>query len=148
MFRKLDKIPINTVLPCVEYPKFKDKINRIDINGDLVNIRSKRLFTFKNFGIKCRCCGLEGKYFLKEKNLNDLYYHLNLYGLTLENKEEMLTHDHKIPLSRGGKNNISNMQTLCNTCNFLKNNSIVNIIELKKIKDNYCKKKIKRKLKK
>jgi len=148
MLRKLDKIPINTVLPYVEYPKFKDKINRLDINGDLVNIRSKRLFTFKNFGIKCRCCGLEGKYFLKEKNLNDLYYHLNLYGLTLENKEEMLTHDHKIPLSRGGKNNISNMQTLCNTCNFLKNNSMINIIELKKIKDNYCKKKIKRELKK
>ncbi len=41
------------------------------------------------------------------------------------NDETNLTIDHIIPLARGGQNDISNLQTLCFTCNLQKTDKIV-----------------------
>ncbi|NET45223.1 HNH endonuclease [Okeania sp. SIO2B3] len=42
-------------------------------------------------------------------------YHCKSCGQTT--RETQLTIDHIIPLSSGGSNDISNLQTLCNKCN-------------------------------
>ncbi len=41
------------------------------------------------------------------------------------NEETNLTIDHIIPLARGGQNDISNLQTLCFTCNLQKTDKTV-----------------------
>ncbi|BAY83208.1 HNH endonuclease [Calothrix parasitica NIES-267] len=41
-------------------------------------------------------------------------------------EETSLTIDHIIPLSRGGSNDISNLQTLCFSCNCKKSDNIDN----------------------
>lgn len=51
-------------------------------------------------------------------------FHCQSCGKTC--KETNLSIDHIIPLSRGGKNDISNLQTLCLTCNQQKTDKIDN----------------------
>ena len=43
------------------------------------------------------------------------FYHCQSCGKT--DTEANLNVDHIIPLARGGKNDLSNLQTLCSTCN-------------------------------
>jgi hypothetical protein len=80
-----------------------------------VNI-TPRLLTFKVDGIKCHHCGLEGSFFALERFEKDGSPHLNLYA-TKDGKEVLMTSDHIIPKSKGGINNVSNRQCLCEKCN-------------------------------
>jgi 5-methylcytosine-specific restriction enzyme A len=64
-------------------------------------------------------------YLTKENHNNkSRKYHLNLYHLSEDGKETMMTIDHIIPKSKGGGNKISNLQTMCYDCNFAKGNTI------------------------
>lgn len=56
-----------------------------------------RDFIFKRDGYKCLCCGTDIK----------------------------LSVDHIVPISRGGKNRLYNLQTLCCSCNSWKSSSIM-----------------------
>jgi len=44
-------------------------------------------------------------------------FHLNLYGFDENGEEVLMTRDHIIPVSRGGKNHLSNYQVYCWKCN-------------------------------
>jgi len=68
---------------------------------------------------KCVHCGLEGSFWALEKD-NGGGRHLNLFGVDEEGDEVMLTMDHILPKSKGGKNNPENLQTLCFPCNYKK----------------------------
>ena len=96
------------------------------INGDKIKGNSQRFQTFFTKGLKCACCGIEGKYFGKDKTFSDVRYHLNLYALDESGNEVLMTKDHIIPRSKGGANHISNYQTMCERCNQEKRNDIEN----------------------
>lgn len=105
-----------------------------NFDGKKVKMGSQRYELFKNKGITCVNCGLEGKFFALEKhksknddiedNISDSGYHFNLYGYNDEGKEVMLTKDHIIPKSKDGENMLSNYQTMCYYCNHKKGNSL------------------------
>jgi hypothetical protein len=100
------------------------KPSRQPINGQAVGISSLRLQTFFNHGTTCSCCGLEASHFAIERNdadeLRNSPYHLNLWGVNSEGEEVLFTHDHILARALGGKDNLSNTQTMCTICNFEK----------------------------
>lgn len=91
----------------------------IDFDGDPLKANSQRYTLFFTKGFKCVKCGIEGKYFAKERDpsSNSDKYHLNLYALDENGKEVLMTKDHIIPKSKGGKNKLENYQTMCCRCN-------------------------------
>lgn len=103
----------------------EDKRNaKVELDGDIIKGNSQRYQTFFTKGIKCVCCGIEGKYFAKEKVSRDKSYHLNLYAVDENGKEVLMTKDHILPKSKGGQDHIDNYQTMCVNCNVAKGNDL------------------------
>lgn len=97
---------------------------KVEFDGDLVKGNSQRYQTFFTNGCKCVKCGIEGKYFAKEKHFKDRSYHLNLYAVDENGNEVLMTKDHILPHSKGGSDDISNYQTMCEPCNKAKGSKI------------------------
>jgi len=113
-FRKLPWIPAGLILPRINSGV------KIELDGDLINLHSVRLFCFKNSTV-CVSCGKEGTHFVKERGVETDPWHLNLYGFARKRRGALLfTKDHIIPRSKGGSNQLSNMQTMCYRCNQMK----------------------------
>jgi hypothetical protein len=111
-----------------------DQYNNI-INGDIifdgvtVKANSLRYQMFMKYGTTCVHCGLKGQYFALERNTLDKAnkigrYHFNLYGVDSDGYEVLLTKDHIIPKSKGGRDFIDNMQTMCVRCNINKKDTM------------------------
>jgi len=107
----------------VLFEKFKQNA-KVELDGDLIKGNSKRYQLFFTKGMKCVSCGIEGKYFAKERTEGDISYHLNLYGIDNNGNEVLMTKDHIIPTSKGGKNKLENFQTMCVCCNQEKGNTV------------------------
>jgi hypothetical protein len=115
---------INEVLQHISIDGNKTNNIQIDFDGDLMNMGSDRYKTFFLKGTRCITCGLEAKYFAKERFPGDIKWHFNLYGIDENNKEVLFTKDHTIPKSKGGLNHIDNYQTMCCKCNSKKGNKL------------------------
>lgn len=103
----------------------KSSPKRHEIRGDMIKLgKSLRLQTFYHKGLVCCKCGLPAKFFVKEKAIPNEAWHVNLYGVNKEGQEVLFTHDHIVPKSRGGKNNLENTQTMCCYCNWDKGNKL------------------------
>lgn len=92
-----------------------------ELNGFKVRITSTRLYNFKIHGITCVSCGITGS-LLAVEGPKKGRPHVNMYGFDKDGNEVLMTKDHVIPKSKGGANHISNMQTMCITCNMDKGN--------------------------
>lgn len=96
----------------------------IILDGDIIHGNSQRYQTFFTKGVVCCKCGIAGRYFRKERFKNSKRYHLNLYAVNENGIEVLMTKDHIIPVSKGGKNILSNYQTMCELCNLEKGNNM------------------------
>jgi len=92
-----------------------------EINGVMVKITSDRYVVFQG-NLQCVKCGIKGRYFAIEKHNDFEKYHLNLYAINENGEEILMTKDHIIPVSKKGRNHISNYQTMCYRCNTIKGN--------------------------
>lgn len=102
----------------------KEGKHYVDFDGDLMKMESQRYRLFKRDGTHCVICKNQGSFFRKEKhNVKDKTYHFNLYGI-IDGKETLFTKDHILPVSKGGKDIMSNYQVMCVICNRDKGNKI------------------------
>jgi 5-methylcytosine-specific restriction endonuclease McrA len=94
-----------------------------------VNLRSARLFCLKRSQV-CVRCGRVGTVMSLDRfrsNSKIPSAHFNLYSKEEDDmgtKYVLMTKDHIIPRSRGGKNHDSNLQTMCTRCNCKKGATI------------------------
>lgn len=118
------------VLPFIKTFNYS-RAKRVPIDGDLINISSARLNTFRN-GLSCVCCGLEGSFFVKEKHRIKPapFFTLNLYAIDEFGREVQMTSDHIVPRAwvKGLENN---RQTMCSRCNHTKGARDISFSELR-----------------
>lgn len=105
--------PVKDILPNVD----KGATFKITVDGTVYvsKLSSLRLRTFQQ-NAECVCCGRKGTIMGLDLPVGTEKPHLNLYCQE-GNKMIMMTKDHIIAKSKGGKNHISNMQTMCSPCN-------------------------------
>lgn len=124
---RLAKLTLAEVLPHI------GKTDRIMHDGNELSVQSLRMMTFRHKGTACVQCGIVGSFFFAERQEwfsrkhSIPYtgkYHLNLYGIDDHGNAVLMTHDHIIPVSLGGANNLTNSTTMCTKCNRTKANTM------------------------
>lgn len=103
--------------------KVIDKKADVEIDGYLVHRSSLRYKVFYQKGTVCCRCGRKGAYFTLDKETAEYdgnRRHFNLYS----EDNVLMTKDHILPRSMGGKDKVSNMQTMCVHCNVKKGHQI------------------------
>jgi len=91
----------------------------ISVNGFPVPIKtvSQRYQLFKS---KCRCvkCGRVGSMMSMDTDVHAsrITFHFNLYCIE-RGRAILMTKDHIMPKSKGGRNQMKNYQTMCEYCN-------------------------------
>lgn len=95
---------------------------------------SKLLFKVIQNNKTCACCGLVGDHFelrcMPDNLSKDKHMCINLYSTTATHSV-LMTIDHIVPVSKGGRNNSSNLQLLCYYCNLSKSNNQLNMNDLR-----------------
>jgi len=94
------------------------------INGVDIRMGSQRYKLFKQNKC-CVKCGIEGEVLAVEIDKADPMpktYHINMYSIGKNGEEILMTKDHIVPRSKGGRNALFNYQTMCATCNQEKGN--------------------------
>lgn len=94
------------------------KNSDIVVDGFRVHPISLRYMTFYQKGTACAYCGKVGTHFKLCGDPDSQRRHFNLFA----DDGSLITKDHIIPKSKGGKDCVSNMQPMCKACNTEKGN--------------------------
>lgn len=118
----------------------KNSLTLFDVHGKQiwVDMHSDRYLLFKEKGIKCVACGVEGNTMVLELTSNDRG-HFNLYckdNLSMT----LLTRDHIVAKACGGKNVMENYQVMCERCNSIKGHYDLTAEQILEIKETYKRK--------
>ena len=89
-------------------------------NSKFKRSNSRNIKLWKEKGITCSHCKKDGTYFLLEKGVSHLYTEDGI----------LMTKDHIIPLSKGGLDELKNLQPLCERCNKEKGSNVDKIFKL------------------
>ena len=136
---RIGEFKIEDVMPFVENSFEYDPKKEYDVNGVkyIVKMNSQRYFTFQK-SMSCAACGLAGTKFFLERFAKDPKFvaHFNLYAEE-HGQFILLTKDHIVPKALGGKDYVSNYQTMCSVCNNFKADSNLTLEEIKNLRDIY-----------
>ena len=108
--------------PRLSYEQVMEMIDtgEREIHGYRVKTNSLRYKTFQKSRC-CLACGLEGSFFQLDQCDSPTApvdrAHLNFWAILPDGNLRVITKDHIVPKSRGGKNHVDNMQTMCYKCN-------------------------------
>lgn len=119
-YERLGVVPVENVMKAIAEGK------SFEYEGVVCGTGGNRLLTYHVHGVRCCVpgCTIHGQYFAIERDLSPgSKYHLNLY-CKQNGQEVMLTSDHKIPKSRGGRDCIENRQPMCYKHNAEKGNQL------------------------
>jgi len=118
-------VSIEQILPLIKTANVtaRDKI-KYEISGVLLKFSGLRLQTFAEKGTTCSGCGVKATHFAIERDMGAVLknggYHLNLWGIDSDGDEVLFTHDHIVARALFGRDALSNTQTMCCHCNWLK----------------------------
>ena len=118
-------LPMKETLETIIRPAFESGTESIQFMGYKVNCNSIRLKLFSVSDCKCVACGIEATHFCleynepKKKTNFPIIPHFNLYSIDGQNKI-LFTKDHIKPKSKGGVDDLDNLQVMCQTCNVAK----------------------------
>lgn len=105
---------------------------KLETNDGPVELKLKP-FKFRLFkeNMSCVCCGIKGTEMFLEKLGQD--FMVNLYAKK-DGRFVLMTKDHIVARAYGGRDNYSNMQTMCCECNSLKSHHNVTLDDLRLVK--------------
>lgn len=80
----------------------------------------------KGQSIRCHFCGCEADRWVATKGRTDKQGHpvLNLYGVNTDGHVVLMTRDHIIPKSLGGRDWVENLRPACGPCNERRSNDV------------------------
>lgn len=110
------------VLPYADKGAPPKVFRGIDGKKYTVGMGSQRYRLFQR-SLSCCCCGLTGNFMLLQCTKNFESPHFNLYHINGDDCT-LMTKDHILPHSRGGRDTLDNYQTMCEICNGLKGQNI------------------------
>lgn len=108
MKRRIGMFSIETVHEMV-----RGEVTTVLVRGIPVKVTSRRLKVFATKGVRCVTCQRVGTFYVVEKPKGNSGFHLHLYT----DCGRMMTQDHILPASKGGKDGLDNLQPMCARCN-------------------------------
>lgn len=121
------KFNINEVLPFITDNKRDKKIYIVNNKPFIVRMDSIRYKVFAQ-NLSCAKCNIKGSFFLLQQTKDEFVKkniaHFNFYAEKSDGELILMTKDHIIPKSKGGKDSLDNFRTMCSPCNNKRGNNI------------------------